>query len=460
MRKQCSGPYRLAGWGFGGLLAYEIASQLIARDEEVAFLGLIDSPAPPGRTHSLPAGYPGDSAEFEAYLGNYAGPDIEQFRRRLSSHYDALATYRPEPLGISVDLFLAAPLDDVPPDARPSLYCGWETYIPPTSIRIERIAAAHDSIIGASTLGDAIWSALRRVTAQTSAVSSDQYLVEIQSGAKGNAHIVCVPGAGDNVTAFVDFARAFQTGISISALQPRGLSYPEVPHATVESAAKAYVKALDMEPITGSLHLIGHSFGGWVAFEMACIMAYRGTPPSSLTIIDAAPPVPQTQEYPSYTVFQDWVRRLERQAGRSFDLKPAIAEGNALDRIRAVHEKLVEFGEMPPASRPEVLRGPLRTFAAALRTSYMPAMSLMIPVKFALVDDPSETTELNLRRQDEWYREWCKWAPLSVRWRGPGNHQTILNSPHVDELVSWWQLNQQTRVVSSHEKDLQMRSKR
>ena len=37
------GPYRLAGWSFGGVLAYEIAQQLRARGAEVAFLGLIDS---------------------------------------------------------------------------------------------------------------------------------------------------------------------------------------------------------------------------------------------------------------------------------------------------------------------------------------------------------------------------------------------------------------------------------
>jgi acyl-coenzyme A synthetase/AMP-(fatty) acid ligase/thioesterase domain-containing protein/tetratricopeptide (TPR) repeat protein len=40
------GPYYLAGWSFGGLLAYEITSQLQAQHQEVKFLGLIDSQAP------------------------------------------------------------------------------------------------------------------------------------------------------------------------------------------------------------------------------------------------------------------------------------------------------------------------------------------------------------------------------------------------------------------------------
>jgi arthrofactin-type cyclic lipopeptide synthetase C len=40
------GPYRLAGWSFGGLMAYEIARQLIGVGEEVEFLGLLDTTYP------------------------------------------------------------------------------------------------------------------------------------------------------------------------------------------------------------------------------------------------------------------------------------------------------------------------------------------------------------------------------------------------------------------------------
>ena len=45
---QPTGPYRVAGWSFGGTLAYEIATQLIGVDQEVEFLGLIDTYYPPG----------------------------------------------------------------------------------------------------------------------------------------------------------------------------------------------------------------------------------------------------------------------------------------------------------------------------------------------------------------------------------------------------------------------------
>jgi enterobactin synthetase component F len=50
---QSTGPYRLAGYSFGGLVAYEIAQQLQRAGEEVEYLFLLD-PTPPGAPEVLP----------------------------------------------------------------------------------------------------------------------------------------------------------------------------------------------------------------------------------------------------------------------------------------------------------------------------------------------------------------------------------------------------------------------
>ncbi|KEO83524.1 alpha/beta fold hydrolase, partial [Tumebacillus flagellatus] len=47
---QPEGPYWLGGWSFGGLVAYEMAQQLAAQQQEVAMLTLIDSFAPNPQT--------------------------------------------------------------------------------------------------------------------------------------------------------------------------------------------------------------------------------------------------------------------------------------------------------------------------------------------------------------------------------------------------------------------------
>jgi thioesterase domain-containing protein len=45
-RIQPEGPYQLIGYSFGGVIAYEMARQLLASGERVMFLGLLDTPSP------------------------------------------------------------------------------------------------------------------------------------------------------------------------------------------------------------------------------------------------------------------------------------------------------------------------------------------------------------------------------------------------------------------------------
>jgi thioesterase domain-containing protein len=43
---QPEGPYRLVGWSLGGAVAYEMAQQLKKQDQQIGFLGLLDSDLP------------------------------------------------------------------------------------------------------------------------------------------------------------------------------------------------------------------------------------------------------------------------------------------------------------------------------------------------------------------------------------------------------------------------------
>src|SRR6201996_3940272 len=71
-RIQREGPYHLIGYSFGGVIAYEMARQLLASGERVNFLGLLDTPAP-GYVFPL-------SARLRMHTANAA-----QFRRMLAA---------------------------------------------------------------------------------------------------------------------------------------------------------------------------------------------------------------------------------------------------------------------------------------------------------------------------------------------------------------------------------------
>ncbi|HEY0604287.1 MAG TPA: amino acid adenylation domain-containing protein, partial [Herpetosiphonaceae bacterium] len=85
---QPHGPYRLGGWSFGGLVAYEMAQQLTAQGEEVALLALIDSQPSRGEP-ALAIDQTTLLHWFAIDLGRTVGAD-------LADAADALATLPPE----------------------------------------------------------------------------------------------------------------------------------------------------------------------------------------------------------------------------------------------------------------------------------------------------------------------------------------------------------------------------
>jgi histidinol-phosphate/aromatic aminotransferase/cobyric acid decarboxylase-like protein/thioesterase domain-containing protein len=98
---QSVGPFRLAGWSAGGILAYEIAAQLIGQGDAVGFLGMLDTTWVEG------------------------------------------SSYRARPLPIPVHLFTAA--DEHPGDPR----LGWTSVLPEALIRLSLVGGTHHSMLQA-----------------------------------------------------------------------------------------------------------------------------------------------------------------------------------------------------------------------------------------------------------------------------------------------------------------------
>ena len=95
-RRQPNGPYYLGGWSAGGVVAYEIAAQLIAEGEKVERLLLLDSPCPirleplPARLHHF--------LDQIGLLGTGVGEAPEWLLPHFDSAIKALDEYKPAPL--------------------------------------------------------------------------------------------------------------------------------------------------------------------------------------------------------------------------------------------------------------------------------------------------------------------------------------------------------------------------
>ncbi|WP_408005740.1 non-ribosomal peptide synthetase, partial [Pseudomonas carassii] len=485
---QPHGPYRLAGWSFGGVLAYEVAAQLLGADEPVAFVGLIDTYVPRlsdqgkarwqgphllqgqlllhCRVHWQAQGEAGAAqlAEIEALqpgalafdallahcrerqllvpsLVRASDGQLRHFFERHLAHGHALAHYRLAPLPVPLHLFVAEQRSAGIVTDSPTL--GWVEALPGQALHCLSVPGDHQSMVQdpqAVVLGQAIAQALQ--AAPGLVPPAHQPLLAIQSGSPSHVPVFCVPGAGDSVTSFIGLAEALGPDWPVHGLQARGLAAGEVPHSAVEAAADCHVRAIEALYPEGPLNLVGHSFGGWVAHAMAARLQAKGREVRSLTLIDSEAPGAGGSCGKPYTfteALQRLIESLQLSTGKSLGIEPvAFAEAEDREQLRQLHAAMVRVGLMPSRSTPQALEGVVRTFATALRTVYCPKGGFNGLARLVLVADPSLDAAGNRREQQAMEEGWREWLPQLEVWQGPGNHFSILKVPDVFSLAAWW----------------------
>ncbi|KAK5156477.1 polyketide synthase [Oleoguttula sp. CCFEE 6159] len=117
-RRQPEGPYILGGWSAGGVIAYEVAMQLVSMGEKIEKLVLIDSPCPvqleplPARLH-----------HFFDSIGLLGTGDPAKTPGWLLPHFEysikALADYEPQPSPVPIETFAIWAKQGVCPPGAP-----------------------------------------------------------------------------------------------------------------------------------------------------------------------------------------------------------------------------------------------------------------------------------------------------------------------------------------------------
>ena len=106
---------------------------------------------------------------------------------------------------------------------------------------------------------------------------------------------------------FTELARHIPTGQPIYGIQGKGIDGMEEPFERVEDMARFYLEELEKLYPQGPYILIGYSFGGLVALEMAQRLSETGTNVALLVLVDAYP-------HPRYMT---WPVRLRLVATRA-----------------------------------------------------------------------------------------------------------------------------------------------
>ena len=132
-------------------------------------------------------------------------------------------------------------------------------------------------------------AALAKLVASGKAPSSE-LLVPIQTD--GNVPpIFGIPGAGGNVLSLQPLSRMLGNKQPFYGLQAVGLDGSAPPLNSVEQTAQANIAAMKTIQPRGPYTLVGHSYGGVVAYEMARILLEQAEQISSLILLDSIAPL-------------------------------------------------------------------------------------------------------------------------------------------------------------------------
>lgn len=388
---QARGPYRLAGWGGAGLLAHEMAYRLIGADERIGFLGLVATPFPEASRFSL------------------------------------------APLPVPVTVLVAEGADGMALAAR------WKTHgAPRTAVRtVGTAAGAQAGMPAPGAWLAALADSLRSHPVHPAAAEEQGYApaVALQSGKRGAPPLFCIPGAGASITAFMKLTDALGGEVPVVGMQPRGLCGRMVPHIDVESAAASYVKALLAIAPRGPFHLAGHSYGGWIAFEMGRRLAALGRPPASLFVMDSRSPrdpARSARYYSSARALAKLVELYNMQLDKPIPLGAAdFAPLSQEARLALLLSNLVSANILPRQASAESLRGVVQVFQRNLNTAYVPPAAYVHPVEIVTASDDGTAAG-----GEDVFAAWRMHAPAARHWSSPGNHMTLLSPPFVGALAS------------------------
>jgi acyl-coenzyme A synthetase/AMP-(fatty) acid ligase/thioesterase domain-containing protein/acyl carrier protein len=114
-------------------------------------------------------------------------------------------------------------------------------------------------------------------------------VVPLRADASGPT-LFCVTGGGSPAISLRQLSEAL-AGRNVAAIQARGLEERARADRTVEAAARRNVTAIRVLQPRGPYTLAGFSYGGLVAFAMACRLRAAGEDVASLVILDTPAPV-------------------------------------------------------------------------------------------------------------------------------------------------------------------------
>lgn len=216
----------------------------------------------------------------------------------------------------------------------------------------------------------------------------------------------CVHGIGGNVLGFYELATHLGTSQPFYGLQAQGLDGITPPHSRAEEMAAHYVHEIrELQP-NGPYFLGGLSFGGAIAFEMARQLQAQG------------------EEVGLLALFDTFVGKRQPRA-----------------------TLLVKLLTLPPRKNLAYVAHKIRTFIRNLERLFLPltlrrvrAAHRLAHSRYVMQRYEGRVTlftphDPSLRASEDPQSDWKQFATVLEMHEVPGDHETLLDEPHVRTLA-------------------------
>jgi thioesterase domain-containing protein len=155
--------------------------------------------------------------------------------------------------------------------------------------------------------------------------------------------LVCVHPLGGNAFWYLDLARRLAAGQAVYGLHSRGLDLTEPVQFAINEIAASFLADIRRTLPEGPYALLGWSFGGIVAFEMARQLSASAETTPVLAMCDVGPDdisvIPATNEAAFGLLIH--ALRLDDNAAELIALEPG-------KRLGELHRRALHYGRVPP----------------------------------------------------------------------------------------------------------------
>lgn len=242
-----------------------------------------------------------------------------------------------------------------------------------------------------------------------------------------------MPGGGGTVVYLYHLAHYLGKDQPFYGLQARGLDGESLPHTRIDEIAAYNIQAMRTIQPQGPYFLGGHSFGSFIAFEMATQLHSSGEKVALLALMDTPANIISTHddaELNDTMYLINLAKNIESFTSEKFPISyEAFQQLNYEEQLNYVLEWLKIINIFPAEAKLKQLRGYLQVFKANEQTVYQPQS--IYPGQITVF----KATE-NKNFGDDVFMGWDEFSSLPIKSELIcANHISMMTEPHVQTLA-------------------------